>query len=396
MDSTNLTNPVSIYISVDEWRDIITWMHASLDRTEQSPYGHFLLECEGSERTWVTSDGAQTTVVRGDGPPLRGLDDPNQRFRVLVNSRFFRRRSPQDATLTVTQVEGSRRQTFVTDGFEMSLPEHPDDFGDWRAVIDAATGAPVDVDTEHLRNACSAASVTPFGIEAADTVHSWVSIHDGKLRFESPWVDYPSTVIDVPILNHAANTVPTLVEIGRLIDLLSAIDFDRTTLRLPTDAMLPIGLRAGHFEAVLMPTDRWGGERQLLEELLCRFLGVETIEADEDGDYPISSPEGRDLWVRLVVDANPISVQVFSVLATHVDPHPGLFEELNSINANAAHIKVLWASGAVMAEVDLVAESLDLAELANALQVVRHTAERYHDILSAYFGAATSEPETDR
>jgi hypothetical protein len=160
--------------------------------------------------------------------------------------------------------------------------------------------------------------------------------------------------------------------------------------------MLPIGLRAGHFEAVLMPTDRWGGERQLLEELLCRFLGVETIEADEDGDYPISSPEGRDLWVRLVVDANPISVQVFSVLATHVDAHPGLFEELNSINANAAHIKVLWASGAVMAEVDLVAESLDLAELANALQVVRHTAERYHDILSAYFGAATSEPEADR
>ena len=30
------------------------------------------------------------------------------------------------------------------------------------------------------------------------------------------------------------------------------------------------------------------------------------------------------------------------------------------------------------------------------VDVVRHTAERYHDILSAYFGAETSEPETDR
>ena len=57
---------------------------------------------------------------------------------------------------------------------------------------------------------------------------------------------------------------------------------------------------------------------------------------------------------------------------------------------------MLWASGAVMAEADLVAEALDLAELGNALQVVRHTAEQYHGVLSAYFGASTNEQETDR
>ena len=248
----------------------------------------------------------------------------------------------------------------------------------------------------HLRDACSAASVVPFGIEATDSVHTWVSIRDGQLHLESPWVDYPSTTIDVPLLSDAADTVPALVDIGRLIGLLSAIDFDRCTLRLPTEAMLPIGLHAGHYEAVLMPVDRWGEERQLLEELLCEFLGVEAVQADDDGDYPVTSPEGHDLWVRLRTDVDPVSVQVFSVLAADVDPNPGLFEELNSINATAAHVKVLWASGAVMAEVDLVAEALDLAELGNALHVVRHTAERYNDVLSAYFGASTNEPETDQ
>ena len=67
---------------------------------------------------------------------------------MLVNSRFFRRRNPQDATLTVTQLDEGRLQTFVTDGIEMTLPEHPDEFGDWRTVIDAVTGAPVEVDTD--------------------------------------------------------------------------------------------------------------------------------------------------------------------------------------------------------------------------------------------------------
>ena len=57
-------------------------------------------------------------------------------------------------------------------------------------------------------------------------------------------------------------------------------------------------------------------------------------------------------------------------------------------------VKVVWTNGAVMAEADLVAEALDLAELSNALHVVRRTAETYHDVLSAFFGGpAAEEPD---
>ncbi|CAE7842405.1 unnamed protein product, partial [Symbiodinium sp. KB8] len=380
-ETHDTTKPVSVYISVDEWRDIVGWMHASLDHTEQSPHGHFLLECCGTERTWVTSDGAQTTVVRGDGPAPRGLPDPNAPFSVLVNFRFFRRRTPQDATLTVTEHDDGRYQTFVTDGVEMTMPEHPAPFGDCRSILDTVTGHSVHGDTAQLREACSAASIVPFGIdETNDPVHSWMSVHDGCLRLSSPWINYPATTIDVPLVEHAADTVPALIDIGRMIGLLAAIDVERTTLRLPNDPMLPIGLRAGHYEAVLMPVDRWGAERHRLETLLCEFLDVESITADEEGDYPVTTPEGHDMWVRLHTDTDPITIQVFSVLATHVDPNPGLFEELNSINAAAGHVKVIWASSAVMAEVDLVAEALDPAELGNALRVVRRTAEQYRDV----------------
>ena len=119
------TTPVQLWISVDEWRMVKEWMHVSLDGNERSPLGHFLLECEGGRRTWVTSDGTQTTVVCTEGPPARGLDSPDDVFSVLVHSRFFRHRLAQDALLKVTEHGWGRMQTLVTGGVEASLAEHP-------------------------------------------------------------------------------------------------------------------------------------------------------------------------------------------------------------------------------------------------------------------------------
>ena len=44
-----------------------------------------------------------------------------------------------------------------------------------------------------------------------------------------------------------------------------------------------------------------------------------------------------------------------------------------------------------MAEVDLVDDTLDLAELGNDLESVRLAADRYHDMLSAFFQADAAE-----
>ena len=380
------TAAVTIHISVDEWRDIVSWMHVSLERDEQSPRGHFRLECRGTTRTWVTGDGDQLTVVHGDGPTPRGLADPAEPFTVLVNSRFFRGGPPQDATLTITQAGEGRRQLFDTDGVRTELPEHPGDFEDWRSTLESVTGQPVTVDTDHFRNACAAAAITPWGIDEKITVHAWMWVEDGALHLRAPWVNFPSTVVRIPLLDGATASAPVLIDTDRLLELLRAIDLPTTQVRLPPeDRMGPVGLRAGRYEAVLMPVDRWSRERKVLEGLLCEFLKADAVEVDDDGDYPVTSPEGHQLWVRLYTDADPVSVQVFSVLASRVEPTPGLFEELNAINAAAAHVKVLWAGDAVMAEVDLVAESLDLAELANALMVVRATAEKYQGVLSAFF-----------
>jgi|GEM_PF-1497227 len=388
MKPNQTTASFSILITVDEWRAIADWMNTSLLRNENSPQGHFLLECHGTSRTWIASDGDQTTIHRCDGPAPQGLDDPDAGCALLVNSRFFRRNNPQDAVLTVTAGEEGRLQTFETDGIRMTLPEHPGEFLDWRAVRAGVLGDPFEVDVDALSDACAAASIVPFGVGTDDTIHTWAWVESGTLRLLSPWLEYPRSELSVHIEGAVPDTTPVLLDIGRLITLLSPIRDSQCTVRLPqSDPMGCVGVSAGDYEAILSPTDRWGAERELVEALLCDFLGVDSIDADEDGDYPVETPEGHQLWVRLHTAAEPVTVQVFSVLAQPVEPSSGLFEELNSINATAPHVKVLWASGAVMAEVDLVGSTLDLPELRNALQVVRRTADKYYDVLNAFFGA---------
>jgi len=129
----------------------------------------------------------------------------------------------------------------------------------------------------------------------------------------------------------------------------------------PVDLIIPdieparVGVTSGNYLGVLMSLDRIKPVRERLEALLKEILLKTEMEADEDGDYSVVSPHGHQLWVRMHVNAEPIYVQVFSMLATDVEPTAGLMEELNSINASAAYVKVLWIDGAVIAETDLAA-----------------------------------------
>jgi hypothetical protein len=291
-------------------------------------------------------------------------------------------------TLTVTPTESGRRQTMRGDGFEMTLPEHPGPFPEWRTIAAAVEGTDVVVDAEQLVAACRSAAVPPMGVEQTEPLHAWMFGRDGRLVLHAPWLHFPDTIVRMAAERPVPDTVPTLIAPRALVEIVEHLGSNRFTLTLPPTALHPVGVRADGYQAVLLPVDRWGRPRARLEELLCEFLGVESVHADGDGDYPIITPQGNSLWVRLHTGVEPVSVQVFSVLATDVDAGEDLLRELNSINADGAYVKVIWATGAVMAEHDLVAETLDLAELANAVQKVSSIADRYRDVLSAFFGSA--------
>ena len=385
----------TIHISQQEWDNIVGWMHKSLEFDEQSASGHFLLECNGTDRTWVASNHAQTVIVRGDGPAPIGATDSNGRTQALINSRLFQLRRPWHATVHITTHEHGRQQHFEVDGLRVDLPEHPGGFPDWRdqleRTVGAADGIRVDVDTKLLHAGCVAAGAIPFGISDRPEVLTWISVSDGQLLLETPWADYPNSKITLDLHKPGADTEPVLVEIWRLARLLEPVELDQVRVLLPPTPNRELAIQAGEYTAVLRPIDRWHEQRDRLEQLLCEYLRQDSVATDADGDYPVVTPEGKSLWVRLNTETTPLCVQVFSVLADSISPTPLLLEELNSINASTPFVKVVWASQAIMAEVDLVADTLDLAELGTALESVRLAADRYHDMLSAFFQADAAE-----
>ena len=382
---------ISLFISVDEWRNILQWMHLSLGSSEGDASGHFLLEIVGSQRTWVTTDHAQLTVLRTDGPKPNANFDYEEPLTVLVNSRFFRAKTPSDVTLTLRGPAGQRTQTLRGETYEQTLPEHPGNFPDWKEALNRLSGPQVRVRSEVLLEACRTVDTVPWGIEFDNGwIAAWLYMRQGRLGLEAPWYEFPNTQILIEVEGDVEDSVPVFISPNRLSNLLVAIPPADLVLTLPQDAMGLVGVEYENYQALLMPVDRWANEKEKLEKLLCEFLRIDEIAADDDGDYGITTPDGNQLWVRLQTDFRPISAQVFSVLASDVPCTNELLAELNSINSSAPFVKVMWADDAIMAETDIVAESLDLAELANALTVVQETADRYIGILSAYFGETNS------
>jgi hypothetical protein len=384
---------ISISISIDEWQNIFQWMHWSLGPSESEASGHFLLEIVGEQRTWVTTDNAQLTVLHLVGPKPTANFELDEPLTILVNSRFFRGKTPEDVILTVTEIEDRRYQTLRGQSYEQTLPEHPGKFPDWKEALNLLSGTQVQIESEVMLQACHTANTVPWGIEYEGLVAAWLHMKEGKLCLETPWYKYPHTQVLMNVSGQMDDSVPVYVSPARLSQLLLAITPAEVTLTLPHDPLGMIGVTYGDYQALLMPLDRWADEKAKLEELLCEFLRVEEVTPDDDGDYGITTPEGHQMWIRLQTEFRPISAQIFSVLASDVPCSNELLAELNSINASAPFVKVMWASDAIMAETDIVAESLDLAELANALTVVQETVDRYIDLLSVYFAPQVGNPD---
>jgi hypothetical protein len=378
---------VRLFISVTEAQRISSQQHMVLDRDESRPTGHILLECEGHRRRWVTTDGTQLMVIEDEGPVVEGLGDEQARVEVLVNPRFFRSLIPEDLFLEVRQHDGQRMLTLFGDGYAMSLPEHPGPFADWRGVLASVAGTEVVVDSHLLYQACLTAGLVPLGLDHRGKVLTALYGSDGKLVVHTAWQGAPDSMLVLTAEGEVPDTEPVLVSPARLQALISAVDLPFLHLTLPTMPGGSLGIQAGHYRAVLRPVDRWRTQRRKLETLLCEFLRVESMTADHDGDYLVEVSDGIRMFVRLQPDVSPLSVQVFSVLASDVAESPGLMSELNSLNSVTPYVKMMYAAGAIMAEVDLVAEDLGQAELVNALQVVRTTSENYRHVLSSFFGS---------
>ena len=127
--------------------------------------------------------------------------------------------------------------------------------------------------------------------------------------------------------------------------------------------------------------------RALVESAVKKFLDIEDVEHDADGDIPIRMGSAM-VFVR-VVDGQPPLVEVFSPVVWGIAPSPELLEAVNDINMRIKFGKVVWTGRQVMAGMDLSPARISADDIGFACLQVGSIADHFDDELKARFGGTT-------
>lgn len=121
-----------------------------------------------------------------------------------------------------------------------------------------------------------------------------------------------------------------------------------------------------------------------VEKILRSYLGTEDLVVDKDGDIPIR--RGSALYFVRVTTREPYRVEVFSSVLAGVEESLELYQAINEINANVYGIQAYYRNGRVIFGTDMLADTLQPAELENACAVISSCADDHDDKLQARFG----------
>ena len=124
----------------------------------------------------------------------------------------------------------------------------------------------------------------------------------------------------------------------------------------------------------------------VVEDGLRRLLGVERLERDADGDYPI--PVGSAVMFVRLIEGRPPMVGVFSPVLVGIDEGPGLFAALNDINRRIHYARAFWVARQVIIAVELPAVDITADQIAFACVQLGSLADHLDNVLHGRFGGA--------
>lgn len=122
----------------------------------------------------------------------------------------------------------------------------------------------------------------------------------------------------------------------------------------------------------------------LVEDGLRRWLGVEDLVRDDDGDYPCRVGSAM-VYIRLV-DGVPPVVVVFSPILRDIAESPELVAALNEVNSRIRFGRVFWAERTVLAATELTAVDITADQVALACLELGNLADVLDGVLHGRFG----------
>jgi len=392
MTSSTPQHQISLFVAADEWGILHDLRVFALGRDERTPDAHFFLECRGEHRVWSGGNSRLQLAYRTTSTAPVGVDS-DVPISTAVHSRFFPWHAPIDLTLQFDVGDGERHQTMSGLGFTLTLPEPPRREPGWRENATAVPGQRVIVDREALERAAAHASSIPLGASDDGETAAYVRIVNNCLEFKAPWPDFGSTTTAIAAHGVYADTEPILIYPRTLAVLADRTTDETITLQIPEDASGRLAVVTSDFDAVFIPIDRFSSHRRELEQRLCELLGTDSISADDDGDYPITTTDGHDIWVRLKTSWTPLTVEVFGILASEVEHTDDVMREVNLINTSCGYVRAMWHNGQVIVAVDLLEEALELSELKNSLNIITDSVDRYRPLFASFFTGVEEPPQ---
>ena len=130
--------------------------------------------------------------------------------------------------------------------------------------------------------------------------------------------------------------------------------------------------------------------RPFVEQTVKAYLGVDLLEVLEDGTIPIRA--GSTAVNVQLIDGPPGShplLRVWSPVLQDISASPELLAKLNDLNASLSLARAYFRDGVVVISMELLAESLDEEQIANACRLVSFAADHWDDELQQAFGGST-------
>jgi hypothetical protein len=126
--------------------------------------------------------------------------------------------------------------------------------------------------------------------------------------------------------------------------------------------------------------------KPFVEKVVAEYLGTTPgdLVVNQDGSIPIR--RGSTAYYVRLLDGTPPLVQVYSTMLYEIPKSPELLERLNEINAETMFAKAFWTSEQIVVATEMVADSIDKDQIANACGIVGTVADAYDDELQGSFG----------
>ncbi len=377
---------LSIEVSANEWSGAASLL-SMVSGDERTAAGLLMLSSDGVRRRWWFTDSVRLAVVDGE--------EDDRVYELVVSPRLVAagvRFAERDVSVRIVlSGDDSSGESIAIESTAGSVllpflrPNYPD-VPAVLAALDSAPGISARIDADELLNLIntarlSAAHVDQDGPQPVFTV----SVADDHVELAVDWDE-----LGIAIYSLGAEAVTGTGSVRadpRLLQSLLSLFSGEISVTIPDQEHDAIRISAPGLAALLMPIrGPLEGLRVGVDETLVTVFGPDVAQRDNDGDYRLSR-QGTPVYGRLL-DGEPPRLLVFAPVVHELEPTEDLLRELNDYNRSIGFVRIFWVDGSVLAECDLVAETLDPEEVWTAFDRVSGVASELGPVVAAMYGGA--------